>query len=98
MRSTNPLQPQILDSPGRSGRCWASQPFWLFGFGAGVSAQWETVLQFVYQTPFGTVDPLFNQDVSFYLFSLPLFEFLQGWFSSLLFVTLAGVLSLYALK
>jgi len=98
LRSTNPLQPQILKFPWAKWAVLGIAAFLAFGFGAGVSAQWETVLQFVYQTPFGTVDPLFNQDVSFYLFSLPLFEFLQGWFSSLLFVTLAGVLSLYALN
>jgi len=96
LRTTNPLQPQLLKFPWVKWAIGAAAAFLAFGFGSGVSAQWETVLQFVYRTNFGTVDPLFQQDVSFYLFNLPLFEFIQGWISSLLFVTLAGVVALYA--
>lgn len=35
---------------------------------------WETILKFINQSPTGKVDPIFGRDVSFYLFSLPVFE------------------------
>jgi uncharacterized protein len=42
--------------------------------GLGVAAQWRTALQFMYRTPFGVVDPIFNRDVGFYVFTLPIIE------------------------
>ncbi len=96
LRTTNPLQPQLLKFPWIKWAIIAAAALLAFGFGSGVSSQWETVIQFIYRTNFGVADPLFGQDVSFYLFNLPLFEFVQGWISSLLFVTLAGVIGLYA--
>ena len=96
LRTTNPLQPQLLKFPWVKWAIAAAAAFLAFGFGSGVSSQWETVIQFIYRTNFGVADPLFGQDVSFYLFNLPLFEFIQGWISSLLFVTLIGVAGLYA--
>ncbi|MBF8436754.1 UPF0182 family protein [Halanaerobiaceae bacterium Z-7014] len=38
------------------------------------AANWETILKFINQSPTGQVDPIFGRDVSFYLFSLPVFE------------------------
>ncbi|MFZ3247905.1 MAG: UPF0182 family protein, partial [Pseudolabrys sp.] len=32
---------------------------------------WRVFLQFLYQVPYGASDPLFNNDISFYLFTLP---------------------------
>nr|NLD41489.1 COG1615 family transporter [Actinomycetales bacterium] len=40
-------------------------------FGSALSAGWQTVLLFFNQFSFGTTDPQFNLDVSFYVFSLP---------------------------
>ena len=42
--------------------------------GLGVGAQWRTALQFMHRTPFGVVDPIFNRDVGFYVFTLPVIE------------------------
>jgi uncharacterized membrane protein (UPF0182 family) len=96
LRTTNPLQPQILKLPWARWIIALLAIFLSFGFGTGVSSQWETAIQFLYRTNFGTADPLFGLDVSFYLFNLPLFEFIQGWISSLLFVTLIGAAAIYA--
>ena len=38
---------------------------------------WEIALQFLFAPASGTTDPLFGKDVSFYLFSLPVYEMLQ---------------------
>jgi uncharacterized membrane protein (UPF0182 family) len=42
-------------------------------FAAG---QWQTILQYIYQTPFGINDPIFSKDVSYYIFSLPFIQLL----------------------
>jgi uncharacterized protein len=41
--------------------------------------QWETVLRFIYQVPYGENDPLFGRDIGFYLFSLPAYDALKNW-------------------
>ncbi len=35
------------------------------------SKHWDLILRYLYQQPFGTVDPVFGRDVSYYMFSLP---------------------------
>jgi uncharacterized protein len=57
--------------------------------GIGVSGQWQTYLLWKNSSgiTFGTVDPLFQRDPAFYIFSLPWLRFLQGW----LFSVLVGV-------
>jgi uncharacterized membrane protein (UPF0182 family) len=39
--------------------------------------QWEKALLFVFAPKAGTSDPVFGQDVSFYLFSYPIFQLIQ---------------------
>ena len=57
---------------------------------AGTGA-WSAVLRFLYQVPYGQSDPLFGKDISFYLFSLPLYVELRGWVvSSLVLGALAA--------
>jgi uncharacterized protein len=48
----------------------------LTGIYAG--ARWETWLYFLHASPFGKVDPILGRDISFYVFSLPLLELVQG--------------------
>jgi uncharacterized membrane protein (UPF0182 family) len=35
---------------------------------------WRDLAQFVYRTPFGTVDPVFGRDIAFYVFTVPMIE------------------------
>ena len=60
-------------------------------FGLTAKAWWEELYLYLNQQPYGLVEPVFNQDVSFYLFSLPLFNHIQNWFVSLFVVTLVLV-------
>ena len=46
--------------------------------GASAAGQWKTWLMYVNGVPFGTKDPQFNLDVSFYTFDLPWYRFLLG--------------------
>ena len=39
------------------------------------STQWDLLLRYLYQQPFGITDPVFNRDIGFYLFSLPFYIF-----------------------
>ena len=42
------------------------------------AAQWDLLLRYLYQQPFGSTDPVFNRDIGFYLFSLPFYLFIQN--------------------
>ncbi|EDX24468.1 integral membrane protein [Streptomyces sp. Mg1] len=46
--------------------------------GASAAGQWKTWLMYVNGVPFGTKDPQFKMDVSFYTFDLPWYRFLLG--------------------
>ncbi|MGD9157965.1 MAG: UPF0182 family protein [Desulfobacteraceae bacterium] len=35
------------------------------------SRHWDLILRYLYQEPFGTVDPIFNKDIGYYMFTLP---------------------------
>jgi uncharacterized protein len=52
-------------------------PILLMGLILGVffSSGWETVLKFSNATPFGITDPIFNQDIGFYVFELPYYKY-----------------------
>ena len=48
-------------------------------------------------TSFGQLDPLFNQDISFYIFRLPVLELIEFWLSGLFLFTLVAVALVYLL-
>jgi uncharacterized membrane protein (UPF0182 family) len=56
------------------------------------TGRWELVLQALNPTPFGIRDPLFDRDVAFYVFQLPLWNSLYGWLMrALVFSGLAAI-------
>lgn len=59
---------------------------------------WETVLKYLHPTSFGTQDPIFQKDVSFYLFQLPFYEGMRLWLLGLVLTAIALVALVYALK
>jgi uncharacterized protein len=46
---------------------------------AAESANWSVFLRFFYHVPYGADDPLFNKDISFYLFVLPAYILIKNW-------------------
>ncbi len=58
---------------------------------AGEMTNWNVLLQFFYQVPFGQRDPVFGRDLGFYLFSLPAYVALKNW--ALLTVCLSSALA-----
>ncbi|MCZ2403194.1 UPF0182 family protein [Paenarthrobacter sp. Z7-10] len=70
----------------------------VFGLFAGtaVAGQWQKVLLFIYQVPFGQKDPQFGLDISFYTNTLPFFGFVSGFLISVVVVAaIAGLLTHY---
>jgi len=55
--------------------------------GFGVAGEWQNWLLFRHGGNFGVKDALFNRDVGFYVFKLPFFQFLVGWFFTAVLVT-----------
>ena len=68
----------------------------LFGF--ILSFFWEEVLLFINQVPFGQNDPLFGKDISWYLFTLPIYSVVLGSLSFMLFATTIAVFLIYLIK
>ncbi len=65
--------------------------------GLVAAGEWPTILLYVHSVPFGQSDPIFNNDVGFYVFGLPFYRFLQGWMLALLIVAAIGAGLIYFL-
>jgi uncharacterized membrane protein (UPF0182 family) len=73
-------------------RLWGSIGLSLF-LGAGASQLWEQVLLFLNQKSFGITDPIFDTDVSSYVFGLPLYRLFVSWgFQLVVFTSLIIIL------
>ncbi|RKF38261.1 UPF0182 family protein [Paraburkholderia fungorum] len=47
-------------------------------------SNWDLVLRFLYQVPYGEHDPIFGRDIGFYLFSLPAYLAFKNWLLQLI--------------
>jgi hypothetical protein len=65
--------------------------------GLVMSEQWSRFLPAWNPTPFNIIDPVFKQDISFYIFQLPVLELFEFWLSGLLLLTLTTVTLIYLL-
>jgi hypothetical protein len=64
---------------------------------ASMSSAWPEFAQYLNAVDGGVRDPIFNRDISFYLFKLPVFDLISGWLVTIgliLFAVVTGV-SLY---
>ena len=66
--------------------------------GVRATVHWETVLGYLNATPFGTVDPLFGYDLSFFVFTLPMWRLVHGWLLTLVTATIVLTLAIYVLQ
>ena len=58
-----------------------------------MSQEWSAFALYLNGSPAGATDPIFNRDVSFYLFTLPVLDMLSGWLTTvafILFLVIAG--------
>ncbi len=68
------------------------------GFGLLLSEHWSTLLAAFSPTAFNQTDPLFGQDISFYIFTLPAWELLEFWLMGLSTLALLSVSLIYLLS
>jgi uncharacterized membrane protein (UPF0182 family) len=61
----------------------------------GGAAHWEEYLLYQNAVAFGRNDPLFGQDLAFYVFRLPFLTYVQDWLMGLVLLTTAAVLAVY---
>lgn len=72
----------------------------IFSIGLGwmLSQHWAKVLQYFHPTRFNSTEPLFNRDISFYIFSLPVGELLEFWLMGLFLYGFVAVTLTYLLS
>jgi len=63
---------------------------------AGASAQWSALALYLHATPTGTTDPVLNQDISFYLLTLPFLHAATNWSLGLDFMAVLLIGALYS--
>ncbi len=98
LRHTPPFNPNFLKLPGVNWIIAGVSFVFAFGFAGTIGAQWSSYLRYVYRVSYGLKDPIFNQDISFYLFELPVYENIQAWLLALLVVVLIGLVVIYAIN
>jgi uncharacterized membrane protein (UPF0182 family) len=64
-------------------------------FGTQAAGQWDTILLLQNSKSFGIDDPLFNQDIGFYVFRLPALKFIVAWSLALVILTVIAVGGIY---
>jgi uncharacterized membrane protein (UPF0182 family) len=66
-------------------------------FGSALAGAWDVILTWLNGVPFGREDAQFGRDVSFYVFDLPAYSFLQGWVLALVIVSALAAGAVYGL-
>ncbi len=69
--------------------------FLAFIFAIGFYISWDESLRFVWNVPFGETDPLFGNDIGFYMFQLPFWKLIQSSLTILAFIILIILLASY---
>lgn len=69
--------------------------FFIFLFGA---SKWEEILLFINRLDVGISDPIFNKDLSFFLFTIPLLESLKGFAGLVIALTMIATLTGYLFR
>ena len=59
------------------------------------SGRWELILKYFNKADFNIADPVFHRDLSFYVFTLPVFLFLKSWSLGTIILTMIAVSFLY---
>ncbi|MSP13307.1 MAG: UPF0182 family protein [Chloroflexi bacterium] len=67
-------------------------------FGGTLAGFWSLLIRFLNRQPFAVTDPIFNQDVGFYIFTLPIYRLMQEWLTGILIVALVGVVVIYGIN
>ncbi len=66
--------------------------------GLSTASYWEIILQYLNSTSFGTQDPIFKKDISYYIFTIPFYKLIINSLYSLLVISLIGTTVIYLIK
>ena len=66
-------------------------------FGVVVASHWETFLLYFNRVPFGVADPQFGKDTSFYIATLPVLHFIQGWLMGAVIALVVAMAAFYGM-
>ena len=58
---------------------------------------WSNFLQFIHASSFGIQEPIFGKDAGFYVFKLPVWQFIVHWYMIMMFLTFLAVAVSYYL-
>jgi uncharacterized membrane protein (UPF0182 family) len=66
----------------------------IFGvvYGLAIKSDWQTFALYLNRVEAATFDPVFQKPLSFYLFSLPVYDLISGWLITLAFVVLCAAI------
>ncbi|PSN14537.1 hypothetical protein C7293_11255 [filamentous cyanobacterium CCT1] len=67
------------------------------GYGLILAKQWPSVLLALNPVPYDQVEPIFQRDIAFYIFRLPVLHLVEFWVVGTLFFTLVSVYLVYLL-
>jgi uncharacterized membrane protein (UPF0182 family) len=59
--------------------------------GSNAIDQWNNFLQFIHASSFGIQEPIFGKDAGFYVFKLPVYQFITGWYLFMVVLTFIAV-------
>ncbi|GET34036.1 UPF0182 protein [Prolixibacter bellariivorans] len=59
--------------------------------------QWNNFLQFIHASSFGIQEPIFHKDAGFYVFKLPVYQFITSWYLFMVGMTFIAVMASYYL-
>jgi len=60
------------------------------------ATRWDEFLRFQNATPFGIQDPIFQKDISFYIFRLPFYSYLAQWATFVFILAILITVALYS--
>ncbi|MCE5198370.1 MAG: UPF0182 family protein [Armatimonadota bacterium] len=97
------LEAQLIERLGRLARrgigvvIFGASVIVSFMVGLEAATHWEQWLKFANPVSFGTTDPVFARDISFYVFKLPFLSYIYSWlFFALAVSTIAAIAIHYA--
>src|SRR5208282_5712470 len=67
-------------------------------FGSGLSAYWNELLLYQNAVPFGKIEPVFNTDIGFYIFTLPFIKVLAAFAETVFLYSVILTIGLYFLE
>ena len=95
---TNDIRQKILPYYKGKGLFWSWAVIVLFFaliMGSYASDYWIDFLKFLHPSSFNFTEPVFGKDAGFYLFSLPVYQLLDGWYIAMVLITSVFVIVTY---